>query len=73
MTGVTACQELIHQAIFRKADAIIVHHGYFWKGEDPCLVGMKYQRIRKLIQHDISLWRTICLLMFIQKWVITCN
>jgi dinuclear metal center YbgI/SA1388 family protein len=55
ITGVTACQALINQVILRKADVLLVHHGYFWKGEDACLVGMKYQRIKSLIQHDISL------------------
>ena len=32
--GVSASQPLIDEAIARKADAVIVHHGYFWKGED---------------------------------------
>ena len=55
VTGVTACEALIDQAIELKADAILVHHGYFWKGEDPELVGMKGRRVRKLMQHGISL------------------
>lgn len=55
ITGVTACDALIQAAIDRQAQAILVHHGYFWKGESPCLVGIKGQRIRKLIQHGISL------------------
>lgn len=55
VTGVTACQALIDEAIRLDADAILVHHGYFWRGENPCLVGMKQQRIRKLLQHDINL------------------
>ena len=33
--GVSASQSLIEQAVAREADAVIVHHGYFWKGEDP--------------------------------------
>ena len=53
--GVTASQALIDAAIARQADAILVHHGYFWKGEDARLVGMKRQRVAKLLQHDISL------------------
>jgi dinuclear metal center YbgI/SA1388 family protein len=53
--GVTASQALIDQAIERQADAILVHHGYFWKNEPPVLTGMKYQRIKKLIQNDINL------------------
>ncbi|WP_199052488.1 Nif3-like dinuclear metal center hexameric protein [Aquitalea sp. ASV15] len=55
ITGVTASQALIDVAIARRADAILVHHGYFWKGEDARLVGMKRARVAKLLQHDISL------------------
>ncbi len=55
ITGVTACEALIDAAIIAKADAIMVHHGYFWKGESEPLVGMKGRRIRKLLQHGISL------------------
>ncbi|WP_350558428.1 Nif3-like dinuclear metal center hexameric protein [Psychrobacter sp. CAL346-MNA-CIBAN-0220] len=55
VTGVTACEALIDAAIAAKADAIMVHHGYFWKGEPEPLSSMKGQRIRKLMQHGISL------------------
>lgn len=55
VTGVTACEALIDAAIAFNANAIMVHHGYFWKGELAPLVGMKGQRIRKLMQHGISL------------------
>lgn len=55
LTGVTASLALIEEAISRQADAILVHHGYFWKGEDPCLVGMKRKRIELLLEHGISL------------------
>ena len=55
VTGVTACEALIDAAIADNADAIMVHHGYFWKGEPAPLTGMKGQRIRKLMQHGISL------------------
>lgn len=55
VSGVTASQALIDAAIERQADAILVHHGYFWKGEDASISGMKRQRIRSLLQHDISL------------------
>lgn len=55
VTGVTASQSLIDQAIEHQADAILVHHGYFWKNEPPTLTGMKYQRIKKLIMNDINL------------------
>lgn len=56
VTGVTACQELINRAIEVKADAIFVHHGYFWRGENPCITGMKRQRIKDLIANDINLF-----------------
>ena len=50
VSGVTACQELIERAIAEQADAIIVHHGYFWKGEDACITGMKRRRLVRLLQ-----------------------
>ncbi len=55
ISGVTACQALVDAAVAEKADVLLVHHGYFWKGEDPRLVGIKYQRIRRLIEAGISL------------------
>ena len=55
ITAVTASQEAIDAAIAEKADAILVHHGYFWKGEPDVLTGIKGQRIKKLMQHNISL------------------
>ncbi len=55
ITGVTASQALIDAAIEHDADAIIVHHGYFWKGEKSVLTGMKGARVKSLMQHDISL------------------
>lgn len=53
--GVTATQALIDMAIEKKADAILVHHGYFWKGEDPTVRGIKRNRLKSLLTHDISL------------------
>ena len=55
VTGVTACQALIDAAIDCHADAILVHHGYFWRGEDAALTGIKQRRIKTLMAHDISL------------------
>jgi dinuclear metal center YbgI/SA1388 family protein len=54
-TGVTASQALIQAAVDQGADALLVHHGFFWKGEPPCLVGMKGRRVRTLIRHGVSL------------------
>lgn len=56
VTGVTACQALIDRAIEFQADAILVHHGFFWKSENPCVVGIKQKRIKALLTHDISLF-----------------
>lgn len=55
ITGVTASQALIDQAIARGADAILVHHGYFWKGEEQAVTGMKKRRLQSLLAHDINL------------------
>lgn len=55
ITGVTACQALLDAAVAHQADAVLVHHGYFWRGESPCLVGMKKHRVTTLLQHDVSL------------------
>ena len=54
-TGVTACEALIDQAVSWGADALLVHHGYFWKSENAEIVGMKKRRLQKLLAHDISL------------------
>jgi dinuclear metal center YbgI/SA1388 family protein len=55
VTGVTASQALIDAAIAEQADAILVHHGYFWRGENECLTGIKKKRIQALLAHDINL------------------
>jgi len=56
ITGVTANQALIDFAIAENADAILVHHGFFWKGERQEIVGMKYKRIKALIENGINLY-----------------
>lgn len=55
VSGVTASQQLLDAAVAAGADAILVHHGYFWKNEDARLIGMKHRRIKTLLSHDISL------------------
>lgn len=55
VSGVTACQALIEQAVAWQADAILVHHGYFWRGEAPQVVGMKRRRLSTLLASDVSL------------------
>ncbi|WWO99755.1 MAG: Nif3-like dinuclear metal center hexameric protein [Candidatus Dasytiphilus stammeri] len=56
ITGVTACQALLDQAVAKNADAIIVHHGYFWKNELPLIQGIKRQRLKTLLVNDINLY-----------------
>lgn len=55
VSGVTASQALIDAAIADNADAILVHHGFFWKGEAAVIRGMKARRIGALLRNDISL------------------
>ncbi|MCG8489786.1 MAG: Nif3-like dinuclear metal center hexameric protein [Chromatiales bacterium] len=55
MVGVTACQALIDEAAAWGADALLVHHGYFWKGEPQPLRGIKGLRIASLYRQGISL------------------
>lgn len=54
-TGVTASRALVEAAVAWEADAILVHHGYFWRGEPEPLRGMKGERIRALMQNEVSL------------------
>lgn len=54
-TAVTASDDVISQAIDWNADALLVHHGYFWRGESPVITGMKRRRLHKLLSHDINL------------------
>src|SRR5581483_2407058 len=55
-TGVTASLELLNAAIAARADAIIVHHGYFWRGEDARIVGMRRRRIGALVESGVNLF-----------------
>lgn len=54
-SGVTASLAFIERAHDWGADCLLVHHGYFWKNERPQVVGMKKNRLRALLQADISL------------------
>ncbi len=56
VTGVTASLDLLHAAHEANADAILVHHGYFWKGESAVVTGIKKQRLQFLLQHEINLF-----------------
>lgn len=56
VTGVTACQALLDEAVRLNADAVLVHHGYFWKNEAPAIKGMKRNRLKTLLANDINLF-----------------
>jgi len=56
VTGVTASRALIEAAISAGADTILVHHGYFWRGEDARITGQKHQRLKLLLAYDINLF-----------------
>lgn len=54
-TGVTASQQVLDEAVAWGADAILVHHGYFWRNEDATIVGIKKKRIAQLLRNEVSL------------------
>ncbi len=56
VSGVTASLALIEAAVADGADAILVHHGLFWRGHDGCLSGWLRQRVARLLAHDINLF-----------------
>lgn len=56
VTGVTACLALIEAAAAARADAILVHHGLFWRGQDGRVTGWLRARLSPLLAHDISLF-----------------
>ena len=56
VSGVTASRALIEAAIAAQADAIFVHHGLFWRGQDGRITGWMKQRLQLLLAHDINLF-----------------
>lgn len=56
VTGVTASLALLRAAIAREADAVLVHHGWFWKNEDSRLIGTRRERIALALEHDLNLF-----------------
>jgi len=54
-TGVSASQQVLEAAIAWGADAILVHHGYFWRSEEAAITGIKKRRIAGLLRDDVSL------------------
>ena len=55
ITGVSACRELFETARQRGADAILVHHGIFWRSDSPVLRGVQYRRVTELVHGELSL------------------
>jgi dinuclear metal center YbgI/SA1388 family protein len=55
-TAVTASESAIQEALRQQADALLVHHGYFWRGEDPTIHGMKRRRLSLLMESDLNLF-----------------
>lgn len=56
VTGVTASQALIQAAIERGADTLLVHHGWFWKNESPCVRGPKRERMSLVLANHLNLF-----------------
>jgi dinuclear metal center YbgI/SA1388 family protein len=56
VSGVTASRALIEAAIEAQADAILVHHGLFWRGHDGRLTGWLKARVELLMAHGINLY-----------------
>lgn len=56
VSGVTASLALLEAAVEQRADMVLVHHGYFWRGEDPRVLGPRRRRLRLLLDHDINLF-----------------
>ena len=56
VSGVTASLALIEAAIAAKANAVLVHHGLFWRGQDIRIVGWMKQRLNLLLGHNINLY-----------------
>lgn len=56
VTGVTASAALLQAAVDRGAQAVLVHHGWFWRNESPCLVGVKRARVALALEHNLNLF-----------------
>ena len=55
VSGVTASQSLLDAALDLDADTILVHHGYFWRGEDARVMGIKQRRLKQLLLNNVNL------------------
>ncbi len=55
VTGVSACAELFQFAVEQEADAVLVHHGLLWQGQEPRVRGLFRNRLKILLEHDLNL------------------
>ena len=55
VSGVSASLDFLKAAVAAGADALLVHHGWFWKNEDARITGIKRARLEWLLRHDVSL------------------
>lgn len=55
VTAVSATQNVIDRAVQLQADALLVHHGWFWRGENPTIVGTKYKRLKAIMSSEMNL------------------
>ena len=56
VSGVTANLALLEAAAAMNADMVLVHHGYFWRGEDPRVIGHRQRRLKLLLEQGINLF-----------------
>ena len=68
VSGVTASRALIEAAIAAKADAIVVHHGLFWRGQDGRVTGWMRERLRLLLAHKHGQIRRLWPSMWRRSW-----
>ncbi len=56
VSGVTASLAFLRRAVEMQADAVLVHHGWFWRGEDPRVIGARRERMRLVLEHGLALF-----------------
>jgi len=56
IAGVTASEALLRAAVERGADGLLVHHGWFWKNEDPRVRGPRRTRLALALAHELNLF-----------------
>ncbi len=56
VTGVTASLEFLEKAIAAGADAVLVHHGLFWKGDPAVLTGFRRARLARVLEAQLNVF-----------------